>query len=310
MSIEIPIDAVEWAADVALAAPAELPRQWPNRSSSRELSVDGIRWHYQRMGSGPRMLLVHGTAAATHSWRDLMPLLANDFDVLAIDLPGHGYTDRRPDGDMSLPALASALAGLLNTLDFAPNVAVGHSAGAAVALRMQLDGAMGPQTIVGLNAALLPFGGSMSRLIAPMAKMFAAAPMMAKMIARRAEDPASVRRILLGTGSEIDRRGIEIYQQLLRRESHVSAVLSMMASWRLDGFLEELREISCDLHLLSGQNDKAVSPEEANTVARTLPEVSVTRFPNCGHLAHEEQPDVVAKYIAEVSLPDDGDRDV
>lgn len=306
MNVELPVAAADWTSGAAPEAPAELPRDWPNRSSSRAISVDGLRWHYQRMGNGLPLLLVHGTAAATHSWRDLMPLLATQFDVLAVDLPGHGFSDRRPDGDMSLPAVAAALTALLSKLAFEPSVVVGHSAGAAIALRMQLDQAIRPQTVIGLNAALLPFGGSMNRLISPMAKMFAGAPLMARMIARRAEDSASVRRILLGTGSDIDRRGIEIYQQLLQRESHVSAVLSMMANWRLDGFIEQLSKKPGRLHLLSGENDKAVSPEEANTVSRALPWVSVTRLQSCGHLAHEERPESVAEFIIGASIEDAG----
>lgn len=282
-------------------APDDLPRDWPNRSSSRAIVVGEMRWHYQRMGRGAPLLLVHGTAAATHSWRDLMPLLASHFDVLAVDLPGHGFSNRRADGDMSLPGLAAALDALLKTLEYRPRIAVGHSAGAAIVLQMQLEQNIRAQTIIGLNAALLPFGGAMSRLFAPLAKAFAGAPQMARMISRRAQDPASVRRVLLGTGSNIDHQGVEIYRRLLQRETHVSAVLSMMASWRLDGFVERLGDLGCSLHLLSGANDKAVSPEEANSVARALPDAKVTRLQNCGHLAHEEQPEMVADFIRQVA---------
>ena len=308
MMSELPAATVDWGGSATSEAPSELPRNWPNRRSSRTVTTAGMRWHYQRMGSGVPFLLLHGTAASTHSWRDLMPLLASRFDVLAVDLPGHGYTDRRPDGDMSLPALADAIRAMLLKLDFDPQFAVGHSAGAAIALRMQLDKSIRARAIIGLNAALFPFGGSMTRLFAPMAKVFAGAPLMARMIARRAKDPASVSRILLGTGSQIDRQGIKIYQQLLQRESHVSAVLAMMASWRLDGFLNELRGVSCGLHLLSGENDRAVSPDEANTVAQALPHVQVISLESCGHLAHEEQPGRVAECLRRIADHEGGEN--
>ena len=51
-------------------------RDWPNREASRFVHAAGLRWHVQVMGSGPVVLLLHGTGAATHSWRDLMPKLA------------------------------------------------------------------------------------------------------------------------------------------------------------------------------------------------------------------------------------------
>ena len=99
-----------------------------------------MRWHVQVMGSGPPLLLLHGTGAATHSWRDLMPMLAQDFTVIAPDLPGHGFTET-PGGDgLSLRGMARELAALLGALGLQPALAVGHSAGAAIAIRMRLDG--------------------------------------------------------------------------------------------------------------------------------------------------------------------------
>jgi pimeloyl-ACP methyl ester carboxylesterase len=68
-------------------------RHWPNRGSSQFVRAAGLRWHVQVMGSGPTLLLLHGSGAATHSWRDLAPILARDFRVIAPDLPGHGFTE-------------------------------------------------------------------------------------------------------------------------------------------------------------------------------------------------------------------------
>ncbi|MDU3043759.1 MAG: alpha/beta hydrolase, partial [Bradyrhizobium sp.] len=51
-------------------------KDWPNRAASRFVDAAGLRWHVQMMGEGPVALLAHGTGAATHSWRDLAPLLA------------------------------------------------------------------------------------------------------------------------------------------------------------------------------------------------------------------------------------------
>ncbi len=61
-----------------------LPLDWPNRDCSRFVVSSGFRWHVQRTGKGPCMLLIHGTAASTHTWRDVMALLARHFDVSAM----------------------------------------------------------------------------------------------------------------------------------------------------------------------------------------------------------------------------------
>lgn len=277
----------------------DVPQDWPNRAASRLVESGGIRWHVQRMGSGDRLLLIHGTAASTHTWRDLMPLLSSEFDVLAVDLPGHGFTELLADGAMTLPAISAAIAELLDVIDFQPQAVAGHSAGAAIALRLALDGSIRPRHVVGLNAALLPFGGAMRSLFAPMAKMFASTRLMPQMLSRRARDPRSVARLINGTGSRLDEAGVEFYQRLLMRESHVASVLSMMASWDLDPLIADLPRLEPRLALITGMLDKAVSPREVDTIAGVLPGTVVLKLPDCGHLAHEEQPVRVADSIRE-----------
>ncbi|MFN5777212.1 MAG: alpha/beta hydrolase, partial [Burkholderiaceae bacterium] len=49
---------------------------WPLASCSRFVKAGGVRWHVQQQGRGPVMLLLHGTRASTHTWRDHMPVWA------------------------------------------------------------------------------------------------------------------------------------------------------------------------------------------------------------------------------------------
>ncbi len=131
-------------ADRAVSADAGSPRldwardgrDWPNRDASRFVDAGGLRWHVQVLGpadaDAPTLLLLHGTGAATHSWRALAPRLAHGFRVVAPDLPGHGFTSMPPADGLSLPGMAAAVGALLAALDASPALVVGHSAGAAV----------------------------------------------------------------------------------------------------------------------------------------------------------------------------------
>ena len=83
---------------------------WPNREASAFVEARGLRWHVQTMGTGPDVLMVHGTGASTHSWEGLAPLLAQRFRLVAPDLPGHGFTQAKRTPDLSLPGMARALA--------------------------------------------------------------------------------------------------------------------------------------------------------------------------------------------------------
>src|SRR5262249_42884942 len=139
-------------------------RDWPNREASRFVHAAGMTWHVQEMGRGPVLLLLHGTGASTHSWRSLAPMLAARFRVVAVGLPGHGFTQSPPREFLSLYGMGLAVHALLRKLVTAPAVVVGHSAGAAVAVRMAIDGHIAPAVIVGLNAALLPLRGIPGRV--------------------------------------------------------------------------------------------------------------------------------------------------
>ena len=65
--------------------PARDLADWPNSNLSRMIRVRPHNWHVQETGSGPLVLLIHGAGGSTHSYRDLIPLLAQMFRVVAVD---------------------------------------------------------------------------------------------------------------------------------------------------------------------------------------------------------------------------------
>lgn len=271
-------------------------RDWPNRASSRFVTAAGLRWHVQVMGEGPVLLLLHGTGAASHSWRDLAPLLAQDFTIVAPDLPGHGFTQAPESDRLSLPAMARAVAGLLKQLGLAPELIVGHSAGVAIALRMVLDKAVTPRAVVSLNGALLPFRGVASQLFPSLARLLVLNPFVPRFFAWRAGSSGAVENLLQGTGSHIDATGVALYQRLFANRSHVASTLAMMANWDLHGLGREFPRLDLPILLVAGASDKAVRPEDAQAVAQRLPQAQVETLPG-GHLAHEEKPEAVAATI-------------
>ena len=278
---------LDWAVDGA---------DWPNRDASFFVEAGGWRWHVQRMGQGPPLLLVHGTGAATHSWRALAPMLAGHFDVIAPDLPAHGFTRALGGADLSLPGMARALASLLAKLDVAPQIVVGHSAGAAILARLCLDGAIAPKLLVSLNGALLPFGGLAGHIFPPMAKLLFLNPLAPRLFAWSADRDA-VARLLRGTGSTIERRGVDLYARLFSRHAHVAGALGMMANWDLDSLARDLPRLQVPLALIVARGDKAVSPDAAEKITALVPNARIAWLGGAGHLAHEEKPDAVRDLI-------------
>ncbi|UUL83047.1 alpha/beta fold hydrolase BchO [Sphingomonas qomolangmaensis] len=275
-------------------------RDWPNRAASRFVAVGRIRWHVQVMGQGPALLLLHGTGAATHSWRDVAPLLANDFTVIAPDLPGHGFTSGRPIGGLAMPAMAGAVGDLLDAMGERPDIVVGHSAGAAIAVRMALDSRVAPQAIVGLNPALLPFPGLAAKLFPTLAKLLFVNPFAPHIFAQIARGSGEVGRFLArSTGSTIDAAGVEYYARLFRDPGHIGGAIAMMAEWDLDSFAARLPELGVPLLLIHGDRDAAIPAKAATDAAARVPGAAVEIVSGVGHLAHEERPaDIAARILA------------
>ncbi|MBK1696359.1 alpha/beta fold hydrolase BchO [Rhodovibrio salinarum] len=285
--------APEWAREGA---------DWPNREASRFVEAGGVTWHVQVMGQGPALLLIHGTGAASHSFRDLAPLLAERFTVIVPDMPGHGFSSwpAREDA-LSLPGMATALGQLLQTLGLAPKVAAGHSAGAAVLAQMQLHGHLTLDTLVSINGALLPLPGLPGIVFSPIAKVLNKGGFAARVFSLNAREPAAVERLLWGTGSCIDARGIELYARLIRFSRHTAAALGMMARWNLKRLQRDLPTLKGELVMIVGANDVSVPPTEAGRVAAHRPGTRLATVPCAGHLVHEEKPDVVADLIFEAA---------
>lgn len=274
---------------------------WPNRQFSHFITAAGLRWHVQRLGAGPVLLLLHGTGAATHSWRDLAPLLAQHFTVIAPDLPGHGFTTAPAYERMSLPGMAAAVAALLNQLGVAPVLALGHSAGAAILLRLSLDTQIAPRGIISINGALLPWRGLPAHLFSPAAKLLAGNAVMARLVAWRARNRREIERLVANTGSTLTPEGVALYQRLVRQPSHVRAALAMMANWDLAPLAAQLPQLQPPLALLVGTGDLTVSPREAERVLALVPHAELITLPELGHLAHEEQPLQVATLVRQLA---------
>lgn len=270
---------------------------WPLAETSRFVQAGGIRWHVQVMGAGPPILLIHGTGASGHSWRAVAPLLARHHTVIVPDLPGHAFTELPARHRLSLPSMSASLGSLISALALPPQVVVGHSAGAAILIRCCLDGSLAPDSMISINGALLPFRGPAGFLLPPLAKLLFLNPLSPRVFARSAKRRERVARLIAGTGSHLDEAGIDLYARLFGNSAHVSATLGMMANWDLRRFAHDLPGFKSRLLLIATDKDLAVAPVESERVGQLLPSARVTRLPDLGHLAHEEEPAMLVELI-------------
>lgn len=269
--------------------------RWPNAAASRFVAAGGLRWHVQVAGSGPALLLLHGSGASTHSWAGLLPRLAGRFTVVAPDLPGHGFTDRPPPDAISLPAFAAAAAALLRALGVTPALAVGHSAGGAVALRMALDGGIRPAALLAVNPALAGFERAFPPL-APVVNALVRAPLFASALAALAAGP-TLGSVLRSTGSRVPDAQVAWYRWLSGHPAHVHAVMAMVSRWELAPLAADLPRLDAPLWLAFGERDRWIDRAQVELAVLRAPRARAVELPGLGHLAPEEDPSAVAALV-------------
>jgi pimeloyl-ACP methyl ester carboxylesterase len=115
-----------------------LPAGFTDTFTSRYIDTHELRQHAVIGGQGPPLLLVHGWPENWYTWRLLMPALARDFEVVAVDQRGVGLTDKPQDG-YDTGTLAGDLAALMDELGHRRFAVVGHDTGFAISYALAAD---------------------------------------------------------------------------------------------------------------------------------------------------------------------------
>ena len=124
---------------VSYVVPAEEAEEAALESAYRFSKVDGIRVRHARKGDGTAtVLFLHGFGGNLDNWLFNLDALADRNTVLALDLPGHGQSDRKLPGK-TLAALARFVVHFLDAVEVAGVHLVGHSMGGAIAAQMAID---------------------------------------------------------------------------------------------------------------------------------------------------------------------------
>ena len=103
--------------------------------------------------------------------------------------------------------------------------------------------------------------------------------------------------MLADTGSKLDRDGVDLYWKLAQSPDHIAAAFGMMAEWDLPHLEKDLRKLKTPLVLLAATKDRSIDPSDAERVRAILPQTTVVPVEGLGHLAHEEDPELVADIV-------------
>jgi len=265
------------------------------------LELHGDRVAYRDAGSGETLLLIHGMAGSSETWRAVIPQLAKKYRVIAPDLLGHGQSDK-PRGDYSLGAFAVWLRDLLDELGVTRATIVGQSLGGGVAMQFVYQHPDYCQRLVLISSGGLgpDVGWTLRLLSAPGAELIL--PVIAP---KPVLNVGNKLRSWLSAAGIQSPRGAEIW----------SAYSSLSDSQTRHAFLRTLRSVVDyrgqavsalnRLHLTSqlptmaiwGDKDQIIPLDHAYAAQAARPGSRLEVLAGVGHFPHVERPTDVVDLI-------------
>jgi len=246
----------------------------------------------------PVIVFVHGWACSTYSFRhNLVPVAEAGFRVVAVELKGHGQSDKPLDiGGYTMAAMGRHLVDVLDALGVERAVLVAHSMGGAVAVKAALEV---PERVRGL-VLLAPVGfGTIDLMgLVRLATPDVVAPLLPYLVPRAAV--AVALRLAYGSHGRASARDVDEYWAATRWPSFVRAMRLLLHAFEwAPGRAEELQRLRARALVLFGTRDRFVRPRSAEKYVACAPDARLSLVADAGHVLPEEVPAVVNRAIVE-----------
>lgn len=270
----------------------------------RQVAVDrfgrSVALHVEELGRGSPIVLLHGLGGSTYVWRFVLPALARDHRVIAIDLKGFGRSDKPFDDGYSVRDQASLVLDLLARRNVTNATLVGHSFGGVVALVAALDDRDQPRRrirrLVLLNAPAFPQAPSPTVMMLQM-------PVLPYIVltAVPAEVQATIALFTEAIGMDhITAHDVKFYAAPLREAGGRHALIEtarLLQAHGNEGIIAHYRRVTVPATVVACRNDATIPLSTAYRLARTLPQARLRVIEGCDHIPPEQTPEQVIDII-------------
>jgi 3-oxoadipate enol-lactonase len=256
------------------------------------IAVNNIHLYYEVNGRGQPVVLIHGLGSSTRDWEEQVLELAKSYQVITLDLRGHGRSEK-PAGPYQIPMFAADLAGLLEALGVASADIVGLSLGGGVAFQFALDYPAMVRSLTLVNTAPA-LGGTPEQAEREIARRVGIVQQLGVRAMGQALSPnlfpkpeqASLRETFIERWAEND------------PQAYIEATRSMLG-WDVT---DRLGSITCPVLVIGSDQDYGpVSAKEE--YARLMPHARLAVIPDAHHAVPMERPEafneVLAQFLAE-----------
>jgi len=263
------------------------------------IDVSGVKVHYEDVGSGPTVVMVHGFGQSSYVWREMLDRLPQ-WRIIAPDLKGLGRSDKPDDGRYGLFDQAGFVSAFIDAMQLSSFALVGHSFGGAIAIQLALrlndglrkrvrglalmDSAAFPQRLPWwLKLFCTPILGELAVGIAP--------PRLGAYLALK---------LSYANKSAATWQVASAYAAATRMPGGRRALLAtarQMVPPDIDGLVDEYGRIDIPALIIWGRNDPTVPLHVGESLQDALPQARLEVIDRCGHCPQEERPEQTASLL-------------
>jgi pimeloyl-ACP methyl ester carboxylesterase len=272
---------------------AEVAARW-GTPPSRFIDVDGMRVHVRERGTGPALLLLHGSNASLFTWEGWARELSGEHRVIALDLPGHGLTGPHPQDRYTARDMAEVVDHAMTALGVERFSLAGNSMGGHIAVTYALAHPERVENLILVDAAGLP-----REEPRPLIFRLATWPVVGLLfgvVTPRFIVAANVRAVY-GDPSKVTDETVDRYYDLLLREGNRRATRLRLSQADEPVDAGRLRELRMPVLILWGARDRWILPKYGERYRDAIPGAKLVVFDALGHVPMEEDPVATAAAV-------------
>ncbi len=258
---------------------------------ARDVTARGIRTRILQSGSGSPLVLIHGFLSNHHTFDDVAPSLARSFQLVTVDLPGFGGSEKPPPSrfDYTIEAFAEVVTDVIAALQIGRCHVVGHGLGAAIALTLASEHPEFVDHLALVSPEIYP--GTLPPLTRIM-RLPLAGGVLFKQVLGRSLFHSLFLKYQYAPGHIVPAERVDLYYDPFGEPAaRESAFAVLRAQLDMRPAIARLTRIKSPTLVLWGRADRRLSAEFAPRLVRQL-QTAYLEYIDSGHSPHEEKPDL------------------
>jgi len=270
-----------------------------SKIKSEYVEVEGTKVHYLAAGTGKVILLIHGFPTSSYLWRNIIATVSQGYHVIAIDLPGYGYSDKKIKDSYSFRYYEKIISGLHKQLNLQEITLGVHDLGGPIGLYWMVQNMEKVERLILFNTVVYSKFSWAVKLFG----LSTVIPILREWVS----SPSGVKKAMkfgVHHKEKMTKEMIEKYQEPFQEKSAGKVLLKTVQRLSLKGFKEveeKLFAFKGPVQIIYGEKDR-ILPEVSETmkkVKKEFPKAQVLSLPNAAHFLQEDAPGEVSHCILE-----------